>query len=56
MTTQDGERGLPLPLEVEVLATALKVFIRDPEASGRRLKKNRPEIMDYSLFQGPYPD
>ncbi len=56
LTTQDGERGLPLPLEVEVLATALKVFIRDPEASGRRLKKNRPEIMDYSLFQGPYPD
>ena len=30
-TTQDGEEGLPLPLDVEVLSRALKVYIRREE-------------------------
>lgn len=49
MTTQDGERGLPLPLDIQVLPSALKVYIRDPETPGAR--RLPPEAQSLELFR-----
>ena len=52
LTTQDGERGLPLPLSVEVLPCALKVFIRDPESQPPALRRLPPEVVGLNMFRG----
>lgn len=52
LTTQDGERGLPLPLSVEVLPCALKVFIRDPESQPPAPRRLPPEVVGLNMFRG----